>query len=221
MIRPLVLTYLASIPRSGAFNEWTDLDPQRPPVNIERVIHRGREERSVVYLGWFSPKAHSEEGNAVVSGLSEYLNIQLNDRIREDLGGVYSISSWVSLSPFHGGELSGGVFFACDPGRVEELSAAVMEEFRKIAGGIIDNDVLTKAIEALVQSHEQSVQSNLFIAQSYANSATIFNSPLSRVDRRPGLFRALTAGDIQRAMLELLGGRHVRLFLYPEGNLGS
>jgi zinc protease len=216
MFRPLLETYLASIPRSAAFGESTGINPQRPNAT-ERVFHRGREERSMVYMGWFNPHVHSEENNAVVAGLSEYLAIQLNDRIREALGGVYAISSWVSLSPFFsGGELSGGVIFACDPERVEELSAAVMEEFLKIAEGEIDTGVLVKAIEALVQNHEQSIQSNLHIAQSYANSAIIFNSPLSRLDRRPGLFRALNPGDIQRAAIELLGGSQVRLFLYPE-----
>ena len=216
LLRPFIETYLASIPRSGAFDEWAGTGPQRPPAT-EREIRRGREERSAVYMAWFSPHEHSEEKGTVISALSEYLDIQLNDRIREELGGVYAISSWVSLSPFFGGELSGGVFFFCDPARVEELSAAVKEEFLKIAEGQIDNTVLGKAIEALVQNQEQSVQSNLFIAQSYANSAIIFNSPLSRLDRRLGLFRALRAEDIQRAAAELLGGNHVRLFLFPEG----
>ena len=217
MFRPLIETYLASIPRAAAFNEWAYIDPQRPPINIEREIRRGREERSVVYMNWFRPHAFSEENNAVVAGLNEYLSIQLNDKIREELGGVYAISSWASISRFfHAGELTGGVFFACDPGRVEELSAAVVEEFRKIAAGEIDAGVLAKAIEALIQSHEQSIQSNMHIAQSYANSVMIFDSPLSRLDRRPVLFRSLTPADIQALAAELLRGSHVRLFLFPE-----
>ena len=217
MLRPLLETYLASIPRTTAFfNEWADISPQRPPANVAREIRRGREERSTVYLGWFIPHPHSEEENSIVAGLNEYLRIALNDRIREDLGGVYAISSWVSLTPFHRGELSGGVFFNCDPERVEELSAAVVQEIRKVAEGIIDETVLANAIEALVQSHEQSIQSNLHIAQSYANSARIFDSPLSRLDRRPVLVRTVTAADIQRAAATLLRGSHVRLFLFPE-----
>jgi zinc protease len=215
LLRPLAETYLASIPRFAAFNEWAEINPQRPSF-AEREIIRGREDRSLVYKGWFHPSAFSEEKAAAVAGLDEYLSIQLNDRIREELGGVYSISSWVSLTPFHRGELSGGVFFVTDPDRVEELSSAVLDEFRKIAGGTIDSSVLSKAIEALVQNHEQSIQSNLHIAQSFANSAVIFNSPLSRLDRRPLLFRALNPADLQRTAAELLQGSQIRLFLFPE-----
>ncbi|MCL2069450.1 MAG: insulinase family protein [Treponema sp.] len=214
LLRPLIETYLASIPVQPAFDQWADMDPLRPD-SIEREIRRGIEERSSVYLSWFSPQPFSEEKSAVVSALSEYLDIVLTDEIRERLGGVYSISSWVSISPIPRGELSGGAFFVCDPGRVEELIPVVLEEFHKIARGNIDGGTFDKAIEALIQAQEESVQRNLFIAQSYANSAVIFNSPLSRLDRRPALFRSLSTTDIQLAAAELIEGSLVRLVLYP------
>jgi zinc protease len=148
--------------------------------------------------------------------LNEYLEIQLNDEIRELLGGVYSVSSWVSLSPIPRGELSGGAYFTCDPKRVEELVSAAKEEFVKVSRGNIDSGVLLKAIEALVKEQEESIQSNIFIAQNYANSAVIYRSPLSRLDSRPALYRAVKAADLQKAAQELLEGSHVRLTLYPE-----
>ena len=215
LFRSLALNYIASIKPSASFNEWANLDPQRPSA-VEKEIRRGREDRSTVYMSWFCPEPFSEEKSAAVSALSEYLDIRLTDEIRENLGGVYSISAWTALSPIPSGELSGGASFVCDPRRAEELSRAVREEFIKIAEGKIDTGVFNKAVEALVQGHEQSIQSNLYIAQSYANSAVIYHSPLSRLDKRPSLFRALRPADIEKAASELLGGSFVRLFLYPE-----
>ena len=104
----------------------------------------------------------------------------------------------------------------CDPRRVPELSAAMKEEFLKVARGVIDQDVLTKAIEALIQSQEESIQRNNYIANSYANSAVIFRGPLSRLDNRPALYRAVTTADIQRMAAELVAGSFVQFFLYPE-----
>ncbi|MCL2478663.1 MAG: hypothetical protein FWF22_04120, partial [Treponema sp.] len=66
-----------------------------------------------------------------------------------------------------------------------------------------------------------SVQSNLYIAQSYANSSVIYNSPLSRMDKRPELFQAVSAADLQNMAASLLDGGSARLILYPEGNTGS
>ena len=176
----------------------------------------GREQQSTVYLSWFIPQPYSEEDGAAASALNEYLDIRLIDQIREAMGGVYTISSWVSLSPIPSGELSGGVFFVCDPQRVDELVEAVHKEFRDIERGILDGEVFNKAIEALVQGHDQAIQSNAHIAQSYANSAVIFRSPLSRLDRRPALFRSVRPADLSAIMAKLLQGTSVRMVLLPE-----
>ncbi|MCL2128955.1 MAG: insulinase family protein [Treponema sp.] len=214
-LRSLIETYLASIPEKPAFNEWTKPDPMRPS-NTEKEIRKGKEERSTVYLGWFNPSVYSEERSAAISVLSEYLDIQLTEEIRETLGGVYSISPWVSLSILPLDEISGGVYFYCDPKRAVELSEAVKEEIMKIGRGNIDKGIYEKAIEALVRGHEEQIQSNLYISQSYANSAVIYHSPLSRLNKRPALYRAVSIEDIQKAAEELLEGSHVRLILYPE-----
>ncbi|MCL2834212.1 MAG: insulinase family protein [Treponema sp.] len=220
-IRPLVETYLASLPQQPKpFNEWANADYMRP-ANVQKEIYKGKEERSSVVMTWFTPMQFSDRALAASSALNEYLNIVLNDEIRENLGGVYSISAWVSLSPVPSGELSGGFYFICNPDRAVELSGAALAVVRSVADGTIDADVLEKAKQALVKDQEQSVQSNLYIAQSYANSAVIYNSPLSRLDKRPALYQAVTANDLQYIADSLLDGGTARLILYPEGNSGQ
>jgi zinc protease len=215
-IRSLTETYLASIPRTTAFNQWAGLDPQRPPDTVGE-IRKGIAERSIVYASWFIPRAHSEQMAAVTSVLNEYLDIRLMDEIRETLGGVYTLSAWVSISPFIGdGELSGGVFFVSDPARVDELTAAALDEFRTIADGNVDPDIFANAVQALIQGHEQSIQNNAHIVQSFANSAVIFRSPLSRLTFRPDSLRAVSPDDIIQVMAELLEGSLVQLVMFPE-----
>jgi zinc protease len=216
-MRPLVETYLASIPyKQTAFDEWADTDYQRPG-SVQKEIRKGREERSTVYISWFTPYDYSEEAMAAVSVLQEYLDIRLIEEIRETLGGVYSVSPSVSLSPLPRGELTGGIYFVCNPDRAKELAAATVNQIREVAMGRINTDTLTKSREALVMSHEQSVQSNFYIAQSYANSMVIYESPLTRLDNRPRLYQAVTAEDIQRIAARLLSGPQVEVILYPEG----
>ena len=214
-IRPLIETYLASLPSiDNTFNEWADIDYMRPE-NVQREIRKGKEERGTVFKNWFIPMEFTDSASAATAVLEEYLNIVLNDEIRESLGGVYSISAWVSLSPLPKGELSGGFYFVCNPGRALELSNAAENIFREIAESI-DADILKKAKEALVMEHEQSIQSNFYIAQSYANSAVIYNSSFGRLDRRPELYQAVTAEDLQNTAALLLEGGSARLILYPE-----
>ncbi|MCL2602066.1 MAG: insulinase family protein, partial [Treponema sp.] len=174
-LRSLTETYLASIPRSAANpSDWSGLDPRRPR-DTSAEIRMGLEERSTVYASWFVPLAYSERKAQAAAVLNEYLDIRLMDEIREKLGGVYTLSAWVSLTPLVGdGELSGGVFFVCDPGRVQELSAAALAEFRSIASGAVNAETFANAVLALIQSHEVSMQNNAHIAGSFANSAVIF-----------------------------------------------
>ena len=215
VMRSLAESYLASIPPGPALNQWTDIDPLRPP-DTAREIYRGIDERSVVDLRWFRPLEFTEEKFAAASALSDYLEIQLNDVIREALGGVYSIGSAVSLSLVPRGELLGIVTFTCDPARVDELIQAILEELQKIARGEIDQNVFDQAIEAMIQGHEDLIQRDIMIAQSYANSVQIFNSPLSRQDRRPFHYRAVSINDVQRVMGELLEGSLIRMVLFPQ-----
>jgi zinc protease len=215
LIRSLAQTYIASIPRGNAFDQWANIDPQRPQ-DTTREIRKGMEERSTVYLTWFSPQTYTEEKSAAMSVLTEYLDIQLIDEIREKLNGVYGVSAGVSITPMPRGELVGEAYFVCDPVRVPELTTAVKEEFLKVSRGEISADVLTKAIEALIQSQEESIQRNSYIANSYANSAVIFRGPLSRLDNRPAMYRAVSVADLQRAAADLVGGSFVQMILYPE-----
>ncbi|WP_169312595.1 M16 family metallopeptidase [Leadbettera azotonutricia] len=214
--RDLAETYLASIPPGQPFNQWADADYQRPG-KVEKEVLKGREERSVVGIAWFVPMPYSEEAYAASAVLNEYLDIVLNDEIRESLGGVYSISATVSVSPIPRGELSCGVYFICDPRRSAELSAAAVLQIQEIADGTINDDAFAKSIEALLKGQEESVQSNLYIAQSYANSAVIYNAPLSRMDRRPALYQAVKHRDIQDTAARLLEGGPARIILYPVG----
>ncbi|MDR3174577.1 MAG: insulinase family protein [Treponema sp.] len=215
-MRALAETWLASIPPRESWNTWTDPGIRRPGKADERV-YKGKEEQSVVFMGWFAPLPFTEEQSVNAMVLGEYLDILFTRDIREKLGGVYSVDVGVSLSPAPAGELMMQVYFVCDPRRSGELSAEIETLLKQTAGAPLDGDTFTKSVEALKKSWEASVQSNLYIAQSYANSSVLLNTPLSRLDKRPGLFEKASPGEVQALCLALLPGGPARVVLYPEG----
>ncbi|MDR0455103.1 MAG: insulinase family protein [Treponema sp.] len=222
-IKDYIETYLASIPRGESWNSWTDLGITRPG-KVENSVHKGKEEQSMVYMAWFSKAPFTEELSAAAQVLSEYLDIKMTEEIREKLGGVYSISVNVPVSPVPQGELSMQVYFACDPKRVQELVSAVISLLNQTAGiapggtpGGINRDTFNKAVEALKKEWETSMQSNAYIAQSYANSSVLLNLPLSRLNKRPRYFSAVTPADIQKICAQLVQGRGpAQVVLLPE-----
>jgi zinc protease len=140
----------------------------------------------------------------------------MTEEIREKLGGVYSISAGVSVSPSPRGELFMGISFACDPRRAEELSAAVTALLDRTFAEPIDGGTFDKSVEALQKEWEASIQSNLYIAQSYANSSVLLKTPLSRLNKRPTLFRSVRPAEIKDILGRILPGGPARIILYPE-----
>jgi zinc protease len=215
--RPLVESYLASVPRlSASWNSWTNPNLKRPG-KTEQQIYKGREDRSLVFMGWYDKENFSEETSVISSVLTEYLDIRMIEDIREKLGGVYSVSVGVSPSPAPEGELIMNVYFSCDPRRAEELCDAINNLLNSTAAEAINEDTFKKSVEALKKSWEASVQSNGYIAQSYANSVVLLNTPLSRLDKRPAMYEKVTPAQIQEMCHRLLQKGPARIILYPEG----
>ncbi|MDR1287176.1 MAG: insulinase family protein [Treponema sp.] len=209
-------TYIASIPRGEAFNSWKDPRVVRPG-KTERKVYKGKEDKSFVYMGWFKDAPWSEENSVAAQILTEYLDIRMTEEIREKLGGVYSISVNAAASPGPAAELFLGVYFACDPRRAGELSAAVTALLERTVSQPVDRGIFDKSVEAMQKTWEASVQSNAYIAQSYANSSALLDTPLSRLNRRPELFRRIRPLEIQELLRPLLSNGPASVVLYPEG----
>ncbi|MDR2144491.1 MAG: insulinase family protein [Treponema sp.] len=221
LIRALAETWIASIPGTGsadypkAWDSWDDPGITRPGRE-EIILRKGKDQKALVYMAWFSKTPWTERANASALAANEYLDIVLTDEIREILGGVYSISANLSLLAEPAGELSLGVFFICDPGRAEELRSAVRDRLSQIVSGRIDDETFVRAKEALVKSFGQSMENNSFIARNYANFSLILDSPLSRLEERPELYRSITAGEIRRILEQVLANGPGEVVLFPE-----
>ncbi|MDR2784357.1 MAG: insulinase family protein, partial [Treponema sp.] len=220
VLRSYAETYLASIPPGESWNSFSDVKINRPQKNL-KTIYKGREEKSIVFQGWFMPASFNVADSIKASVLSEYLDIILTQEIREKLGGVYSVwvdSALSALPP--PGEMIMETLFYCDPDRAEELCAGIIQQIELVARGTINMDTFTKAIEALKKSHESAMQRNSFIAGYYANLAVVFNQPLSTLENRPRLYDAVRPEDIKDICQKLLPRGPVTLILYPEGRDG-
>ena len=218
LMAPYVETYLASIPPFPAearWNSWADPGIVRPG-RIERNVFRGIEDRNTIHMAWFAPAVFTEQLSLTTQVLNGYLRIKLNDEIRENLGGVYGISSSVGMSFTPRGEMSLRIQFDSNPARSQELSDAVLRLLNETATGTIDRTVFNNAVEALHQDWEVSMQNNSFIAQSFINSSAMMNLPLSRLHRRPQYINAVTPADIQGIAVRLLQNGPAKLVLFPD-----
>jgi len=208
--------YLASIPNAPSMNTWVDPGIKRP-AKLEKNLYKGKEDRCTVYLGWFAPgpAAFDEGRNQTAAVLSEYLDIILTDEIREKLSGVYSISAGASVSTIPKGEYRLSIYFQCNPARVDELVAAVQDRITGICAKPLNQDTVNKSKEALLMEHENSIQRNLHIAQSFANSSVLYNTPLGRLNTRPAAIRAVRPENVQSLCRDMTSSGPIQVVLYP------
>jgi len=218
VMRQNINNYIGSIPDNmPSLNKWIDPGIRRPS-EVRKTIYKGIDNRCIVYLAWFARgnAEFSEQRNQVAAVLTEYLEILLNDEIREKLGGVYSISAGANVMTIPSGEYRTSVYYICNPARAEELISAVKNCIADIYRKPLNEDIFNKAKEALLMEHEKSMQSNLHMAQSYANSAALYSTPLNRLNTRPGAIRSVTEQDVQTLCSQILANGPAELLLMPE-----
>jgi len=217
VIKELSSAYIGSIPVSTSMNKWNNPGLKRPAEG-RRTIYKGKDDKSMVYLSWIVNGAadFSEQRNQTAMLLSEYLEIILNDEIREKLGGVYSIYADADVVTIPDGKYSINVYFVCNPSRTDELINAVSVILTGLTKQPLNQDTFNKSKEALLKGHERALQRNLHIAQSYANSSVLYNTPLSRLNSRPDVIKAVTIQSVQALCKEILVSGPVQVVLFPE-----
>ena len=153
-LRPLVETYLGSLPATGRRETWRDLGVVRPSGVQKKVVRRGTEPKSQVSLTFHGSETWSSNAQTDIGMVSEVLHIRLRDLLREEMGGVYTVSVNGSLARRPRQEYSINVSFGCAPENVDKLVKAVLDEARRLQEKGVDEDTYKRAREIRRRSYE-------------------------------------------------------------------
>ncbi|HEX2207567.1 MAG TPA: insulinase family protein [Longimicrobium sp.] len=159
-LRPLVETYLASLPGTDARETFRDLGIRPPSGVVERMVRRGVEPKARTVLVFTGPAEFSRQATADVTALAEALQIRLREKLREDLGGTYGVgvSGSVGRDPWERYSLS--IDFGSAPERVDELVRVVMAEIDTVRARGVPADVVDKVREAARRAREIELRDN-------------------------------------------------------------
>ncbi len=213
-IRPLVETYLASLPSTGRVETWRDVGIDPPDGVIERYVRRGIEPRSESQIIFAGPTQYRRDVSSALSAAGSVLEIRLRDILREDLGGTYFVRASGGLSRRPDQEYRFSVSFASDPERADELFGVVMAEIEKFRAEGPTEDELAKVKETERRSKETALRENgywLSRLESLDRNGEDFAQVLSfqTID-------AWTPEALRQAAVEfLLPDRYVRVVLLP------
>jgi zinc protease len=216
-MRPLVRTYLATLPSTGRVESWVDTGIRPPRGVVRKTVRRGVEPRSQTSIVITGPVEYTRENRHLVSSLTELLQIKLRERLREDLGGTYTVTVGGTTEREPVPSYSIQVSFGADPDRLNELTDAVFDEMNRLKlEGPSDDDVI-KVKEAQRRSHETSLEQNgfwlfqLLYADRYGLDPRNILNYVQMID-------GLTVGKLQDAAVRFLtDDNYVQVSLYPKG----
>ena len=214
-LRSLTATYLASLPITERAEQWQDVGID-PPMELEdHVVRSGIEPRSNTVLVFAGDMEWSRQEALVLTVAGEMLGIRLRERVREQLGGTYSISVNATGSSLPDHEYQVSIIFGSDPTRTEELLAEVLAEVNWLrAGG--EQKYLDTVKELLRTSRQEQLRENGFWLrqiQAAAQRGESFTEIVSFDERLELLTLEQVSAAAQRYFT---GDRYVRVVLFPE-----
>ena len=92
-IKPLVETYIASLPATHAHETWRDLGITLPRGVVEKTIEKGIAPKSQVAIVFSGPFEYDDAHTLALRTMTLLLQSRLLDTIRQELGGTYSITA--------------------------------------------------------------------------------------------------------------------------------
>jgi zinc protease len=218
-IRPLVETYLASLPAARTHETWRDLGIVPPRGVVQKTVQKGIAPKSQVSIVFAGPFDYDDSNILALRTMVLLLQSRLSDAIRQELGGTYSITATPDATRFPRPEYRVRIEWTCDPARVDSLVQRVFEEVNFVRTNLLMPDQVARVRDVLVRENDRSSQDNAFllgqIVRKYedgdaANAAAAL--------QQSSLIAGLSGYAIQLAAMSYLDPQnYVRVTLMPEG----
>lgn len=217
-IKPLVETYLASLPSTGAHETWKDLGITPPTGIVEKTIEKGIAPKSQVAIVFSGPFEYDDAHRLALRTMALVLQSRLSDTIRQELGGTYSITATAEAAKFPRPEYRVRIEWTCDPARTTALAQRVFEEIAFVKAATFSRGQEAAIRDVLLREFETDNQDNGYrlnqIARRYEDADAADLGPIANM---PGQIAALTGDAIHQAAQTYLDLRnYVKVTLMPE-----
>lgn len=215
--KPLFEKYLGSLPAQETEHQFKDNGVRPVSGVIDANLKRGKEPQSRVTVIWTGDAKYDPKENLAFRALIDALNIKVVEKLREELGGMYSggLGGAIQKRPYEHYQISAQI--PCGPENVDKLTNALFAIIKDAQEGKTPQTDLDKVKETLKKQYKVNIQENepwldnlsqAFINQTNPEDILTYEQ---RVD-------ALTLQDLQKAAQKFFDMKnYVKAVLYPEG----
>ncbi len=207
-LQPLVEQYIASLPAKGKKDKWKDVGVTYAVGKVTKEITQGSEPKSYVSMMFGAPDTWSRDAARDARVLGMVLQIRLREVLREDMGSVYGVRSFVSLSREPTMRREATISFGCDPANVEKLRDAAFGVLRTIQKEGIGPEYLAKVTEQLKRARETDAKENWWWS-SQLREAYWFGDDFTAVTDLEGMLVRVTSDRVKASAKRFFSEKHL------------
>lgn len=159
-IKPLIETYIASLPTLDKKQNFADNGVYPPTGKITKTVYKGLEDKAAVELYLHGDYDYNPDSNTQLEALKAALEIKILERLREKESGVYSPRVGLSVEKYPKAHYYFTISFSCATANVEKLIAASLEEVRQIKNNGASTDDISKFKSEEQRQTELSLRNN-------------------------------------------------------------
>ena len=216
-LKPLVEKYIASLPSTGRKETFRDNGGHPPTGVVERVVHKGVEPKANTLIDFTGACQYSPESRFAIRALLELVQIQLDETLREQLGGTYSPRAGGTCVRTPRQEYSIEIQFNSSPDNVDKLSKRVFALIDSLkTHGPSASDV-AKVKEELTRGREVDLKQNSYWVGNLLARTQAGEDITGLLDAYDAMIRALTPAAIQEAAKKYFDtANYARFVLLPQ-----
>ncbi|HXA46003.1 MAG TPA: insulinase family protein [Burkholderiaceae bacterium] len=215
-IKPLIATYLASLPTSVVTTTYKDLGIRPISGVVKKDVHIGAEPKSKVEIAFTGPATYSLEENTRFYMLLDVMNLKIIDVLREKMSLIYGggMSGAFNRIPYQ--NYSIGVNLPCGPENVDKVIAALFAEIDKIKTEGPQQSDVDKVKQQWLEERKIDMRTNSHWL-SYLQDAYLYGTDPVNILSFEKRVNAVTADELkERAKRYFNSENYVQTVLYPE-----
>jgi len=162
-VRPVVEQYLASLPGEAVKGEFIKVPLTFKEGEMENIFQREMQNPKASVFNTFTGTFERNMKNQVLMSMfDQILDIVYTEKVREDEGGTYGVSSAGAIARYPEGQTILQIMFDTDPEKMTHLNQIIIDELKEIAtNGPRDAD-FTKVKEYMNKSYTENLKENRY-----------------------------------------------------------
>lgn len=219
-IKPLIETYIASLPANSSRESCKDLGIRPPKGNFQKIFYKGSDQKSNVNMIFTGKAKFNPKEEYLLGSLKDILTIKLTENLREKMSGVYGVRVHGVISKYPYENYQVRVTFECAPDMADKLIKATLDEVDKIKTSGVDAATLEKVKETQKRAKEINLKDNVFwtneLVEDLINGVKIDKSILDskQIDE-------LSSKQMKETAKKYFGKNYAKFVLYPENYSGN